>query len=164
MKPKTRIFALCESRSAFPVGKMPGRNFSIWKSSESGSAQLVQLTTNSGSCSIRPCPRLLTEKKRERLHPAALKKYTFHSRFWHENRGIPRRKQGLESSLKLRILATWVFSSGEFPRPWATTRIEALLVGYLGFCAQFFLSTCIFSGKPVAHAGIRRLRAARFTL
>ena len=79
-------------------------------------------------------------------------KYTLHSRFWRKSRGIPRRKPGLESSLKLRILATWAFSPREFPRPWATPRIEALLLGYLGFCAQFFLSTCIFFGKPVAHA------------
>ena len=98
---------------------------------------------------IRPCS---LRKNCERLHPASLKKYTPHSRFWHENRGIPRRKPGLDSPLKSRMLATCAFSPREFPRPWATPRIEALLVGYLGFRAQFFLSTCIFSGKPAAHA------------
>lgn len=79
-------------------------------------------------------------------------KYTLHSRFWRKSQGIPRRKQGLEGSPELKIFATWAFSPKALLRPWAIPWIEALLVGYLGFCAQFFLSTCIFFGKPVAHA------------
>lgn len=51
------------------------------------------------------------------------------------------------------------FSPKALLRPWAIPWIEALLVGYLDFCAQFFLSTCIFFGKPVCTPGIRRLRA-----
>ena len=79
-------------------------------------------------------------------------KHTLRSRFWHKSQGIPRRKQGLEGSPELKIFANWAFSPKALLRPWAIPWIEALLVGYLGFCVQFFLSTCIFFGKPVAHA------------
>lgn len=89
-------------------------------------------------CFNKPCSKTCAH----RAFCFQTRKITLRARFWHENRGIPRKSREWTKAFEARGAVTWCFLAGSISRPSPTSRFGAVSVGRLGFRARISPSRC----------------------